>query len=125
MRRQESQLVFIHLEANDKVLRSIPIGVYIKQLSALNKLGTCEHFADQTLIGILMYEDNFQLGFSPLKWKGNSKAAPIVFVTPLILWTKAECVCAAGLLLLSTVHLINMKRLECDEKKSVLTEVTD
>ena len=36
-----------------------------------------------------MYEDNFELGFSPLKWKGNGKATPIVCVTLM----EKNCVC--------------------------------
>ena len=125
----------VRLENSDRVLKCIPIEakqafstLYIKQLSAyMNKLATCADFNDQVLVGLLLMEDSFHIAFSPFKWAETNRAVPVVYITPSIKWRNSQCVSSSGLLLLSVLHLFNMKRIEYppSEESSILMDVTN
>ena len=121
----------ICLESKERVLKCIPIEAkqkfsvyYLKQLSSyMNKLGTCRDFENKVLVGLLLMEDTFHIAFSPFKWQETHKTVPIVYVSPSIEWRSNMCVSSGGLLLISTMHLIEMDRVEYPPD-DLLEEVT-
>ena len=77
---------------------------HMKQLSAyINKLAII------ALKGLLFMEDSLHLAFSPFMRNKTEKAVPITHLSSMIPWRNEQCVSSAGLLLISMLHLINMK----------------
>ena len=110
----------INLQASNQLLKCIPVEAKcvfsitsIKQLSSyINKLSTCNELGNCAVVGLLMMQYQFRFVFSPYKFASNpEKTVPLVYISPSIEWRSESCINSKGLLLLSTIHLINFERI--------------
>ena len=112
----------INLEGGKQLIKCIPVEakrlftvLSLKQLSSyINIVSTCKKFKNDAVVGLLITQFQFHFAFSPLKFGSNDEAVPLVYVSPAFEWRSDQCINSEGLLLLSTVHLINLERLIWD-----------
>ena len=122
----------INIEGDNHMINCIPIeakrkldNLHLKQLASyINKVSTADIFSDVSVVGLLLTQYAFQFAFSPYKFE--NKTVPIVYITPPFEWRSEKCINSKGLLLLSVVHLIKLKRLtfEPTEDDKVLLEIS-
>ena len=126
----------INLEGGNQLLKCIPVetkrmfaAIHLKQLSSyVNKLSTYEKFKNDVIVGLLLTQYQFQFAFLLFKFKDREdKTVPLVYISPPFEWRNDHCVNSEGLLLLSVVHLIKLKRLvyDVDDIDDVLLKVSD
>ena len=88
----------ISIEHMGIILKMIPVEAKIslqindlKQMAAYcNKIGTCDHFAAEMIVGILIDSKNYQLAFAPYM-DGSKKSVPLVCISPPM----AKCGCSS------------------------------
>ena len=102
---------------------------HISQLSVyMWKVGTGRAYLNRSVVGLVMDHHFFRVALSPLVFQGG-RLVPITYVTPPIAWrlpaVAPTAVSESGLLLLSTVLLINIPSISVVVDNPALKKVSD
>ena len=102
---------------------------HISQLSVyMWKVGTGRAYLNRSVVGLVMDHQFFRVALSPLVFQGG-RLVPITYVTPPIAWRlpalAPTAVSESGLLLLSTVLLINIPSFSVVVDDPALKKVSD